>query len=260
MRILVLLIIMVLIAAFPFFSNWVAKNKGEIIHDKNYITDVIKEYVDGNPEHIISSVEKYILEKDMKAKEESKSITREALKNNMSKVNDNRYPSIGDGEVNVVEFFNYICGFCKQVSSSIESIIRRNEGDIRYTFREVAGFGGMSDAIARAALSVHMIDNSKYFDFNKAALNYKGSLNEELVKDIVRDLGVDLEEFEKVFNGLEVKDMLDESMKLMNVLGINGTPAFVVCDEELIIGADTVSLERAIDKCKLEKSKKDVSS
>ena len=246
MRVLVLLVVMVLIASFPFISDWVAKNKNSVTYGKDYINDVIKSYIEENPEYIMSTLHKYSITKEEEARY---AFMKAAIKENKEKLHDQSYPSVGNSEtVRIVEFFDYGCTHCKRVVSEVQSIIENKGDNIQYIFREIPMLSNGSEIAALAALAVNMVDKSKYFDFHKKLLAHKGSYNETVIKEFVEKSGIDLDTFEKAWMGAEVTQLLKDSAELFQVLGIVGAPAFIVCDEP-IIGTDIDSLKKAIDEC-----------
>lgn len=244
MRIFLLLLVMVLIATFPFISDWMAKNKTEVLYDKDHINSMIEGYIKDHPDQIMLSLQEY----NKVQREDAYNIfVKNALEENIDKIKDDRYPTFGlkDG-VRVVEFFDYACGYCKKMRSTIDDVIEGS--NVYYTFREIPIINGSnSDIAVRAALAVNIIDKSKYLSVNKALLEYNGMYNDDVINGIVETAGIDQEEFNRVRESREVTDMLEDSIKLFNSLGINGTPAFIIGDE-LVVGA--MDLKTLRDKIK----------
>ncbi len=245
-RILLLLLLMALIASLPFANNWLSKNKDGTLYDEVYINGIIERYVDNHPDYIISSLRKYSL---LQEEESRRSFINNAVLENKDEVYDTSYPTVGKGVVKIVEFFDYACGYCKKVSSFVEQVLKDGGDDLQYTFRELAMFSPGSEFVSKAGLAVNLIAPNKYFDFYKSAISFEGNYTEDSLRKIVGDLGIDIQEFEKAWASEEVSNMLSDSFALFQKLALNGTPAFIVCDNP-VVGADLEGVKKAIDECK----------
>lgn len=247
LRIAILVMILASIASFPFVSNYLAKDKVDIMHGQGYINDLISDYIETHPAQIMSSLRKYSMDMEEDARH---SFVTAAIETNKDKLYNTDSPVVGDGDaVQVVEFFDYACSYCKNIGAQISDIIEDNHSNIRYMFREVAILGnGASSSVARAALAVNMMDKGKYFDFHKEALAYEGDYTDDAIKGIVRNIGLDLDQFEKIWNGEKTRDLLQGNIDLFHSLGIGGIPSFIVCGKP-IIGANIDALKMAIKDC-----------
>ncbi|MBQ4874707.1 MAG: DsbA family protein [Rickettsiaceae bacterium H1] len=247
MKIVVLLIIMVLVASFPFISDWIAKNKNTISYDDDRIYGLVKNYIEDHPDQIMSSLRNYSVKQEEETRQAFIKKVNNAIEKNIEKIYDNSYPTIGsNNKVKVVEFFDYACGHCKQAGSAIETITK--DKDVLFTFREIPILGNNSEIVAKAGIAVNLIDRKKYFDFHKKALMHKGPYTEDLIKEIVMEIGIDRVNFEEVWKSKNVNNLLKDSLELFYNLGMGGTPSFIVCNK-VIIGANIEGLKQAIDEC-----------
>jgi len=148
------------------------------------------------------------------------------------------YPTAGnkDSKVVVVEFFDYAYGYCRKMEDDVKQLIA--DGTVKYVFRDLPVLGDNSLRAARAALAVHFIDSNKYLDFYDAALSYNGSLSDDAIYEIVKNIGIDSSNFDDSLskNAGEIDVMIRKSSELANNLGINGIPVTVIGDN-LFVGA-----------------------
>jgi protein-disulfide isomerase len=142
-----------------------------------------------------------------------------------------------NGTVTMVEFFDYNCGFCKRALSDMMTLLR-DDPNLRIVLKELPILGPGSVEAARVAVAVRMQDQTgeKYLAFHQKLLGGRGHADTSFAMTAARDSGVDMARLEKDMTNDEVRETLDESMKLARVLGITGTPSYVIGDA-LVAGA-----------------------
>ena len=152
----------------------------------------------------------------------------ELLRDPESPVGGNR-----DGDVTVVEFFDYRCGYCIAMAPRLETLLDADRG-LRFVYKEWPILGPMSEYAARAALAARR--QGRYQDFHAALMRLRGRLTEATVLDAARRLGLDPERLREDMKSPEIDRALDDNRALAAELGITGTPAFVIGDR-LVPGA-----------------------
>ena len=187
---------------------------------KEEINALIRDYILTNPEIIPEAVE--VLRSRQSANALSQS--DELLYNDgYSFVAGN-----ADADVTIVEFYDYNCGYCKQVPEVFAKLLEEDD-DVRIIFKELPILAESSEFAAIAAMA--SMKQNKFLDFHSALMKNKRALTEDLILQIARDSGVD--------EALLIKDMADPEIEsnimktkyLVQVLGISGTPGFVIGDQ-----------------------------
>jgi protein-disulfide isomerase len=138
------------------------------------------------------------------------------------------------GDVTLVEFFDYRCGYCRSMSASLRALIGADE-QLRFVFKELPVLGPESVAAARAGLAAAKLDKGSYAGFHFALMESKDLTQDAILQVAVRH-GYDREELAAEMNQGWVQARIDENLALAEKLGISGTPSFVV-GETLIPGA-----------------------
>ncbi len=158
-----------------------------------------------------------------------------------SLINDPTSPVAGnpEGDVTVVEFFDYHCGYCKRVLGDM-LVLLDDDADVRIVYKEFPILGPQSVTAARIALAAHRQDPAKYMEFHVALMASRARLNEDRALQMAREMGFDVDGLKAAMNSDEVSRVIQTNIELARALGINGTPSFVIGDE-LIPGA--VSLD-----------------
>ena len=141
-------------------------------------------------------------------------------------------PNLGNinGDVTVIEFFDYNCGYCRQAGKTIQALIA-SDPNIRVIFREWPVLGEGSTFAARAVLA--SAEQGKYEEFHWALMNGKVRATKAVVMKVARDLGLDIAKLEADMVSQTVDLHLEQSNMLAQNLGFTGTPAFIVGNQKV---------------------------
>jgi protein-disulfide isomerase len=142
------------------------------------------------------------------------------------------------GDVTVVEFFDYNCGYCKRAMSDMLDLMK-NDAKLKFVLKEFPVLGEGSMQAAQVAAAVRMQDKSggkKYLEFHQKLLTGRGQADKARALAVAKEIGLDVARIEKDMAGDEVKAQLEESFKLAEALGLNGTPSYVV-GNDVVVGA-----------------------
>ena len=198
------------------------------------VEKVIRDYLLKNPELIIQAVRGL----EERQKREASEMTRELIGKHSKELRqdpDSYVAGNPKGDVTIVEFFDYRCGYCKQVHPVVKNVLRA-DGKVRLVMKEFPVLGPESVAASRAAVAAFRGQRDKYFAFHDAMMERRGALNEAVIMEIAAAVGLNVEKLKTDMKSAEVDRTLRENQKLAQTLGINGTPAFIV-GKELLPGA-----------------------
>ena len=133
------------------------------------------------------------------------------------------------GDVTLVEFFDYNCGYCKRALGDMVDLLK-SDPKLKIVLKEFPVLGPGSIEAAQVAVAVRMQDKSgkKYLDFHQKLLGTRGQIDKSRALASAKEAGFDLARIEKDLKGPEVAAALEESMKLAEALGINGTPTYII--------------------------------
>ena len=155
------------------------------------------------------------------------------------------------GNVTVVEFFDYNCGYCKRALPDMLTLLKTNS-DLKFVLKEFPVLGEGSVEAAHVAVAARMQDSSgkKYLEFHQKLLGGRGAADKARALAVAKDVGFDITRIEKDMGSDEVKKTIDEDMKLADALGVSGTPSYVV-GSQVVVGA--VGLDGLKEKIKAER-------
>ena len=150
------------------------------------------------------------------------------------------------GNVTFVEFFDYNCGYCKRAMDDMLTLLK-DDSNLKVVLKEFPVLGPGSIEAAQVAVAVRMQDKTgkKYLEFHQKLLSGRGEANKTRALAVAKDIGLDMARLDKDLASPEVKETLQESFKLAEALGLNGTPSYVIGDN-VVVGA--VGLEALKEK------------
>jgi len=142
---------------------------------------------------------------------------------------DPNAPVLGnpDGDVTVVEFFDYNCPYCRRVKPHMEALLAADP-NVRVVYREWPILGEGSVFAARAALASR--NQGKYEEFHWAMMELSGRAEEASVMRAAEDIGLDVVQLRRDMNAPEIDEHIATSMRLSRAMGFSGTPSFVIGD------------------------------
>jgi protein-disulfide isomerase len=224
----------VAIVALETYHRIVPAGGGGVSRDE--IQSIVREYIVAHPEVLQESMAE--LEKRQQVAESEKA--RTAVKEHSQAIfNSPRQVTVGDrqGDVTLVEFFDYNCGYCKQALGDLNSLMK-SDGKLRVVLKEFPVLGPGSVEAAQVAVAVRMQDptGEKYLAFHQKLLGGRGQADKARALAAAQDVGIDMGRLEHDLTSDEVKASIEESFKLAEQLGLNGTPSYVV-GSDVVVGA-----------------------
>lgn len=207
----------------------------EKVNNIGDVERVVAKWIESNPEAIIRSVI------TMQQKASEKQI--EAAKKNVSNKKNDLFehkgtPSIAPKgyDVSIVEFFDYNCGYCKKIQSTINKLIQEDK-KVRVIFKEYPILGSSSESLSKVALAINMTDSKNYVKFHNALMESSARTEEEAL-NVAKNLGINVAKVKETLKDRksEIDAQISFNHELGSSIGVNGTPAFIV-GEEFISGA-----------------------
>jgi len=201
-------------AADKVFSDTQTKAMEEIIH--NYLVT--------HPEVLVEAMDAL----DKKQAEAKKAETRAVIADNAEMIYGGPTSFVAgnpNGDVSVVEFFDYQCGFCRRNFPHLNKAVAK-DGNIRLVLKEWPILGPVSQYAAKAALAARA--QGKYLEFHNALYQLEGELTNERILDTAARVGLDLAQLKKDMDNPAVEAVLRQNYALSQKLGFTGTPTFII--------------------------------
>lgn len=131
------------------------------------------------------------------------------------------------GDVVLVEFSDYNCGFCRKSAPEVTAFLKSDPG-VKLVVHEIPIFGEGSHHAARAALAARA--QGKYPQFHRALMAMRGRAEEASVLRVAREVGLDVARLQRDMEAPEITARIERSLQLADEIGLVGTPSFVVGD------------------------------
>jgi len=214
------------------------------------IGTIVKDYLLAHPEVLQDVMAE--LEKRQQAADAEKHRSAVA-QNNATLFSSPHQVVLGNphGNVTMVEFFDYNCGYCKRALPDMLALLKTNP-NLKFVLKEFPVLGEGSVEAAHVAVAARMQDvtGKKYIEFHQKLLGGRGPADKARALAVAKDVGFDMARIEKDMGSDEVKKTIDESMELAEALGVNGTPSYVVGDEVVVgaVGLDALKEKLAAER------------
>jgi protein-disulfide isomerase len=200
--------------------------------DQAKTEQIIHDYLLAHPEVIIEAVDKYQKQQEKASAEKQ---TQALVGRREELLHTAGDPVLGNpnGDVTVVEFFDYRCPYCKTVAAAFIDLYEK-DGKVRLVLKEFPILGPESEFASKAALAAQK--QGKYREFHLAMMTFKGKMTNDDVRQLAAKVGIDVAKLEQDMQDPAVAETINRNYALADALGIRGTPAFIV-GNELVPGA-----------------------
>lgn len=200
--------------------------------DRATLHDEIRAYLLQNPEVIMEAVA--VLEE--RQNEGQAQADADLVRANADAIFDDGHSWVGgnpDGDVTLVEFMDYRCGYCRRAADEVESLLEA-DGDIRFIVKEFPILGEESLRASRFAVATQQTaGDDAYKAVHDALMTYNGTMNETGFLRLADSLGLDANAIIAEMDSDSVSDVIAANHALGRELQINGTPSFVMGEQML---------------------------
>jgi protein-disulfide isomerase len=216
------------------------------------IQKIVHDYLIQNPQVLVEASQAYQDQENAKAKTKTQ---QAVIKNAKALFTSPHTPTVGNlsGDVTVVEFLDYQCSHCREMSTIIGSLIKA-DNKVRFVVKDLPIFGGSSKYAALASIAAIKQGPDKYMAFHKGLLETPPPLTDKKVLEIAKNAGLNVAQLEADMKDKATDAQISDNFKMAQELGLLGTPAFIISNRtgtlvEYVPGAVTLdSLKQSISK------------
>jgi protein-disulfide isomerase len=138
-----------------------------------------------------------------------------------------------DGDITLVEFTDYRCGFCRRAHPEVEQLLEA-DGNIRFIIKEFPILGEESVLSSRFAIAVRQIaGDDAYKGAHDLLITYRGPITAEALTRMAEELSLDAAEVLTRMDSDAVTQVIADNQALAGRLQISGTPTFILGDQML---------------------------
>jgi protein-disulfide isomerase len=193
---------------------------------KTEMEKIVHDYIINNPQVIVEAMSRY------QAGESEREISRirEGAKKNATELYRETDPIVAgnpNGDVTMVEFFDYHCPYCKKVRDELVQLLK-DDGKIRLVLKEFPILTPESEMASRAAIAA--AEQGKYWPLHLALLG-SDDLSEAAIMGLAMQVGLDVERLKRDMKSPKVQARLERNLKLAKSMSVEATPTFIIGEE-----------------------------
>jgi len=190
------------------------------------IQKIVHDYLVNNPQVLVEvakSLQKQ--EQDKWQKEAAKTVPEIAKK----LFNGGTSPVVGnpDGNVTIVEFFDYQCPHCKEMSAFVNGLLKTDK-DIRVVYKVLPIFGDDSKFDVTAGLAAYVQSPEKFSAFHDAMMKLTVPLTPAVTLKVASEVGLNVKQLQADMKNPMFGVEIQENYELAKKLNLTGTPAFIM--------------------------------
>lgn len=189
----------------------------------------VREYLVENPEVILEAIQ--VLESRRTAA--AAEADRELVRQNALALGADGFSWVAgnpDGDVLVVEFLDYRCGFCKRAHAEVRELLAADP-NIRFVEKQFPILGPESVEAAKVAMAALTLDPSRYAELTDQLMAYRGNMTAQVALRMAGSLGYDVAALREGAVSPDIEARLAETYALAETLSIQGTPSFIIGTE-----------------------------
>jgi protein-disulfide isomerase len=153
-----------------------------------------------------------------------------------------------DGDITVVEFMDYRCGYCKKAYPEVENLLSA-DGNIRFIVKEFPILGEQSILGSQFAIAAHIVaGDDAYKAVHDTLMSYNGEITAESLSRLADSLDLDGAAILAKLDDPEVVRRISENRALGKALDISGTPTFVVQNQMVRGYVPAEQLQKMVDQ------------
>lgn len=132
-----------------------------------------------------------------------------------------------DGDVTIVEYFDYNCPYCRKIAPEIMQVVQ-DDGKVRLVFKDWPILGEVSVIASRLALASKYQD--KFIQAHEALIGVSSRLTEPRVRELLAGAGIDVDRLDRdlATNAKTIDAIIARNGDQAQAFGFKGTPSFIV--------------------------------
>ena len=136
-----------------------------------------------------------------------------------------------EAPITIVEYSDFECPFCARGFNTVENLMKKYPGKIRFIYKHLPlNFHPPAMIAAQYFEAVALQSQDKAFQFHDAIFNEQSKLKngEKFLTSIAKKLGVNLIKLKKDINSKEVQTRIENDLQEARKFGFSGTPGFLI--------------------------------
>ncbi len=214
------------------------------------VENIVREYLLKNPA-VIREAMQALQRQEEKQKSQATAENMKRLRSEIYADADSPAAGNAKGDVSIVVFFDYFCGYCKKTLPAVQTLLA-NDSSVRVVYKEFPILGPQSLIAAKAALAAAR--QGKFTEFHQAMLTADGA-GDDVLKAVSEHLGMDYAKLQADMLDPKIAEAIDRNIHLAESINVSGTPAYLIGDQFIPGAIDSAALTRVVkdERAKLAK-------
>ncbi len=210
-------------------------------NDKAAIEAIVRAYILENPEIIPEAVEQ------LRGKQAAQRIN--AVRGKIEKPYAAAFAGNPNGDVVLVEYSDFACGFCRQSVSDVARLVSEDK-NLKIVFHELPILS--DESRVAAAWGMAAAQQGKYYAFYKAMFD-AGRPSQATIEQAAKASGLDMAQARTFVASKQADEVIDGNIRIAQQLEFSGTPSWVVGNKVLNGAVGYGELKAAIDEVRSAK-------
>lgn len=217
---------------YGFFCLNTFAGEQNLAEQKTTIEKIIHDYLISNPEVISEAIS----ELNKRQKESADAAAQKVIVEQSAKIfNSPNQAVVGNpnGDITLVEFFDYNCGYCKKSLETVTQLIDKDP-KLRVVLKDFPVLGTDSQEAAKVATAARLqLSPQKFWEFHRSLLSTRGHIGKEQALASAKAAGANIAVLERAISSPDIEASLGEVLTLAQALNFQGTPAWVIGSKTL---------------------------
>jgi len=189
-----------------------------------------------HPDVIMQSVQAYQQQEANKLQQVQQAFVQTLKTNPKVVVAESPTTGAAESKVVLVEFSDFQCPYCAQAHKTLKQFMAKHQDEVTLVYKHFPLTQAHPEAMPAAKAAWAASQQGKFWEYQDALFTQQDKLGDAFYLATAKSLDLDMEKFESDRNSEAANAAIQKDMQLAQVLGIGGTPFFVM-NEETFAGA-----------------------
>lgn len=211
------------------------QSRAEDKMDRAQVEAIVRQYILDHPE-IIEQAQTALQARQAAAEAERQKQALSEIGPMLDNAPQNAVLGDPNGDVTLIEFFDYNCGYCKRGFSDLKRLLDTDK-KLKVILRDYPILAPGSVQAAMVAVAVkEQASGDRFLKFHEALLLGDGQADRDRALEVAKEQGFDMKKIEASMTRQQTRAQLAENLKIGDTLGISGTPSYII-GNEIVPGA-----------------------
>lgn len=211
---------------------------------REQVLQIIRE----NPEVILEAVQAYQQKQQEQQQKARQSFLQQVGQNPKAIIGSSPTKGATNGSVLLVEFSDFQCPFCAKAVETLSEFIQKHGNRVTLVYKHLPLSSIHAQALPAAKAAWAAGQQGKFWEFHDALFANQPQLGESLYETTARSLGLDLQRFNRDRASQAAEKAIQQDLQLADILGIEGTPFFVMNGKVFAGAVSLADFEAALNQ------------